>query len=407
MSSCEQPRHPGSALLSLPHLSDQLVPDASCKDAVLQHSDTEFEVLRQAISHFRAKRQAQLQQQQLLDSRADCSINSLLANPVSVGTGHATPPLDPGGSTESVRLTPGRKAVSDTLELIHSALQPERGGQERRERQRTAGETEDQRGGTPVLDILSGSCGTSKSDASPPSSSENTAVVTGPSNQPDSTSDGTEKVHQHGEPALPNTLNHGAASSSTSSCPAVGDRPRSLHKDAHLGQEQPMRAEQTPPGNTTTSGAKLTGSITPVTDQNDNKNPAPPCLRQVNNQQQQQVHEYLLPRHSQPQHPLPPPQQQQWGVGLLQPPNLARLPGQPFSSGHVLGPLAALGGIRTLLGPTPVWTRRLAHPGAAAWVWGFPQAGTSASLLGGYHNPAGRGSSRYRGGQRGGGYNGM
>lgn len=205
---------------------------------MLQHSDTEFEVLRQAISHFRAKRQAQLQlQQQLLDSQADCSINPLLPNPVS---DHATPPLGQGGPIESVQLTPGRKAVAATLELIHSALQPELGDQKRREdrvtplteRQRTAGEkggggeTGDQSGGTQVVGLLRGSCGTSNSDASPPSSIENAAVVTGPSNQPDSTSDRTEKVDQQGEPAFPNTVNHGAASSSTSSCPAGGDRPR-------------------------------------------------------------------------------------------------------------------------------------------------------------------------------------
>lgn len=236
LSSCEQPQHPGSALPSLPHFSDQIVPDASCKDA-LQHSDTEFEVLRQAISHFRAKRQAQLQQQQqLLDSQAQCSINSIPPNPFSVGSGHSTPPLGQGSSTESAQLTPGRKAVAATLELIHSVLQPELADQERKgdratppaERQRTAGEkgrggeTRDQRGGTPVVGLLRGGCGTGNSDVSPPSSSE-TPVVTGPSNQPDSTSDGTAKVDQQGEPGFPNPVNHSAASSSTSSCPTGGN----------------------------------------------------------------------------------------------------------------------------------------------------------------------------------------
>lgn len=243
LSSCDQPQQPGSRLPSLPHLSDQLVPDDSCKESS-QHSNTDYEVLRQAISQFRAERQAQKEQKQLLDSQVDCSINpllqNLLSNSVGVGSGLVTPPLVQGGPNESAQLTPGRKAVAATLELIHSALQPELGDQERREdrvtpptqRQRKAGgggaETGDQRGGTPVkvVGLLRGSSGTSTRETSPPFSNQNTAVVTGPSNQPDSTSDGTEKVDPHGEPAFPNTVNHGAAASSTSTCPIGGDRSR-------------------------------------------------------------------------------------------------------------------------------------------------------------------------------------
>lgn len=73
----------------------------------------------------------------------------------------------------------------------------------------------------------------------------------------------------------------------------------------------------------------------------------------------------------------------------------------------MLGPLTALGGIRSFLGPTPVWPGGLGPAGPATLVWGFPQAGTGPSLLGEYHNPAGQGGSKYRGGQRGGGFNGM
>lgn len=180
-----------------------------------------------------------------------------------------------------------------------------------------------------------------------------------------------------------------------------------LLRDSHSGQEQPKKPEGAPPGNSTASSTTLTGCITTVTDQDDNPNRALPRLQQA--QQQQHVqhinnqHQHLPPRLSHPQHPP----QQQWGVGILQPPHLARLPSQPFSSGHMLGPLTTLGGIRSILGPTPVWTGGLGPPGAATLVWGFPQAGTGASLMGGYHNPAGQGNSRYRGGQRGGGFNGM
>lgn len=208
LSSCDQPQQPDSGLPSLPHLSDQLVPDASSKDVVSQHSDTDFEVLRQAISQLRAERQAQLQQQQLLDSQTDCSISplkNLLSDPICVGSGLTPLPLGQGGPTED-RVAPPTE----------------------RQRKAAGGEAGDQRDGIPVkvVGLLRGNHGTSNSDASTPSSIQNTAAVAGPSNQPDSTSDRTEEVDQQEEPTFPNTANHGAASSSTASCPVGGNRPR-------------------------------------------------------------------------------------------------------------------------------------------------------------------------------------
>lgn len=142
-----------------------------------------------------------------------------------------------------------------------------------------------------------------------------------------------------------------------------------------------------------------------VTDQEDNPNPAVPRLQQIQHPQQhlQQLHEQQHLQQS-----LSHLQQQQRGVGLLQTPHLPQLTNQPFSHGPLLGPLTVLGG--GLLGPTPVWPGGLGPAGAAALVWGFQQAGrdfTGSRLLGGYHNPVGQGSNRYRGGQRGGGFNGM
>ncbi|XP_073324924.1 protein TASOR [Pagrus major] len=408
LSSRDQPQHllnqSGSGLPPLSHLSDQLVPDTSCKEGGPQPSGKDLEDLRLAISQLRAERQAQLQQQQRLDSQAELSINplkSLLPNPVSAGSRHTTPPLRP---TESAPLNPGKKAVAATLEFIHSALQTEledelreTGAEGRRPRGRR-----DQRDGTLVRTVgsLGGNLGPSKSDTSTASSNPNTAAVTEPSNQSDSTNDRREKADQHGP-----------AYSSTNACPAEGDRSR----DTQVGPDQPVRAEGAPPANSTLGtaiGTKVTGSITAVTDQKDNPNPAVPRLlhiqlpqqhrQHLNHHQQQQQH--LQQSHS---HLQPPPHSQQRGTSLLQPPHLPHLHNQHFSHGPLLGPLTTLGG--GLLGPTPVWPGAMGPTGAPALVWGYPAARdfTGSRLMGGYHNPAGQGSNMYRGGQRGGGFNGM
>ncbi|XP_055365092.1 protein TASOR [Betta splendens] len=411
LSCCDQPLQPASGLPSLPHLSDQLVPDGSSKDPVPRHSDTDFEALRQAISQLRAERQRQ--QQHPTDSQIDCVITPLknhLPDPGPVVSGSTVPPSSQVLPTESVQLTHGRKAVAATLDSIYSSLHPKPEVQEEAsgrmtppaemQRKADAAKTKDQGDGTPVKAL--GVHETCNSDVSTPLSIQTTAAVAGPANnQPDSTSDRTEKVEQQGEPASPNTTKHSEASSNTASCSAGGGKPR----NALSGREQPSRAETATPEN------KPKGSITMATGQNDNSNPVLPRLQpitqhlQLHNQQQQQQHIneqlHIPQRHSHHQH-LP---QQPWGMSLLQPPHIAHLPRQPFPPGHMLAPLSSLGGIRSLLGPTSVWTGGLSPAGAL--VWGIPQAGTSANMLRGYRNPAGQGSGRYRGGQRGGGFNGM
>ncbi|XP_068452041.1 protein TASOR isoform X2 [Clinocottus analis] len=396
LSFRDQPQHfllqAGSTLpspLSLPHPSDQLVPDASSfKEVATHHSETDFEVLRLAISQLRAERQAQQQQQ--LDCRAELYINSLTNLPPGGGqTGG-------GGHAESPKVTRDRKAVAGTLEMIHSALQQEeRGyGAETAGRRRGGGggggqeggvEAGEHRDGTPVRLGRNGNPGNGETSTSSSTSSSNqsTASVTGPGTQTGSTSDGSEKTNQQGEPVFPK-----AASYSTAACPVEGHRLR----DTQLGQEPPMKGEGAPPGNSTVSGTKIQHHGQP--------------LQQVNNQQQQQLQP--SPSHLQHLQHLPHSQQQQQrSIGLLQPPHLPRFPNQRFAHGPMLGPLGPLGG--GLLGP--VWPRGLDPASAAALVLGFQQAGrdfTGPRLLGGYHNPAGQGSSRYRGGESGGGrFNGI
>lgn len=225
LSSRDQPQHllqqSASSLPPLSHLSDQLVPDTSCKEGMPHHSGKDFEDLRLAISQLRAERQAQLQQQHL-DSHAELStLKSFIPNPVRTGGHHTTQ----GGPGESVQLTSGKKAVAASLELIHSRLQSELSEEEKREARgegwRSGGsqaggrETGDQRDGTPVrlMGSLGGNLGLSNSDTSLPPSNQNTATVTGQNNP---------KADQHGE----SVFKHDAASSGITACPVEGDRSR-------------------------------------------------------------------------------------------------------------------------------------------------------------------------------------
>ncbi|XP_070696328.1 protein TASOR [Pempheris klunzingeri] len=418
LSSRDQPQHllqqVGSGLSPLSHLSDQLVPDASCKEAGPHHSGTDYEVLRLAISQLRAERQAQLQQQQQqqqqLDSQAELSINPLKSFlPKCTGSGHTTPPLGQRAPAEVGQHNPGENAVAATLELIHSELQLEPRKEERREDgaegwRRGGPGSRDHRDGTPgrVVGLQGGHRGPSNSDTSTFSSNQNAAAVTGPSNQTNSSSDGRETAHHRGEPAFPKAAKHGAASSGTTAYPVESDRSR----DTQSVQQQPVRGGGTPPGNITvgtTSSTKVTGRITMVTGQEDDPNPGLPRLQQI---QQPQKHQQL--NNQQPLQHRPSELQRPPHLSLMQPPpHLPPLHSQPLSHAPMLGPM---GGMRSLLGPTGVWSGGLGPAGTAALVWGFQHAGgdfAGPSLMGGYHNLAGQGSNRYRGGQRGGGFNGM
>ncbi|KAK5911959.1 hypothetical protein CesoFtcFv8_001882 [Champsocephalus esox] len=391
--SHDQPQHlhqqPDFIPPALSHRSDQLVPDASCKEGVPLHSETDYEVLRRAISQLRAERQ--------LASQAELSLHSLKNFPVNVvptGSGPTSPPLPQKGLTESVQVTQDRKAVAATLELIHSALKQETMEEEKKRQGRAATLTEGQgRGGgdagghrddppVRVVGALGGSQDPRNTDASTPSSNQSKAVVTGLSSQTHATDDGKEKADQQGEPLFPEAATSSAASSSTTACP-VGDRSRNVVR------EQPIRRDAAPTG---------TASVTKI---------------QLPLQRLQQLNN--LPLHLTPPFLQPPlhrqqQQQQQGGFSLLQTTNLPRFPNQPFTP--MLGPLTGGGG--GLLGRMPAWPGGLGPgglgPGAAALYWRFQQASrdlTGLPLLGGFHNPEVPGRSRFRGGNRGGGFNGM
>lgn len=171
----------------------------------------------------------------------------------------------------------------------------------------------------------------------------------------------------------------------------------SLFRDKQAIQEESSGREAAPPCKqecrNANRNAAITGSIAMVTKQEDalHAPPPPPLPRLQQLQQQIQQHQQQLRQ----QH-----KQSQRSAGLLPcPSNLAL----PFPPGHMQPPLAALGGVRGLLGPLPGGL--VPTGGAPAVVWGFHQPGrelAGARLVGGYHNAAGQGGNRYRGGQRGG-----
>ncbi|XP_078139750.1 protein TASOR-like [Centroberyx gerrardi] len=334
----------------LPLLSDQLVPESatppsssssSSNEGPQHHSDPDFEALRLAISQLRAERQAQ--QQQRLDPHAEFSINplqSFLPNPTHpegpkeqiqlTPGGRTTPPVGQGGLGEQIQLTPGRKAVAATLESIHSALEPERREEKKREAREGVKLPMEEWGSGSVAPVrvtrlLGGDRYPSDSDMSlcvrqdssalgsptdnTPSTNQNTglaATVSSDRTDPvDSASDRRETADDRGEPAFPNVAKEAAVSCSTTAGPAGANAAR----DRQPGQEQSIGGEAAPPGNqdcrntnsvmVTASGTVVTSSVTMVTDQEDTPHPALPRLQQL--QRQIQQHQLQLQQQNQQQ----------------------------------------------------------------------------------------------------------
>ncbi|XP_055014928.1 protein TASOR-like isoform X3 [Boleophthalmus pectinirostris] len=95
------------------------------------HSEQDFEVLHRAISQLRAERQQQLRDNQSdtasegqgTVSTTDVSTTDLTAKSVTdTEQRPCTPPTDKVSNSEDAQLTPGRKAVAATLDLIHSTM---------------------------------------------------------------------------------------------------------------------------------------------------------------------------------------------------------------------------------------------------------------------------------------------
>lgn len=207
------------------------MPDASYKEVATHHSETDFEVLRLAISQLRAERHAQ--QQKLIDTQAQLYLKSLAKRPPDAGrtgSGHRAP-----GAAESAKVTRDSKAAAVTLEMIHSKLEQvevEEGRQYGVEAVggRLGGSQEggevagDHRDGTSLTLGGHGDPGNGKTSTS--SSNQSSASVTGPGTQTSSTGDGREKANQQGEPVFPKAAQHPAASCSTPACPVGGHRLR-------------------------------------------------------------------------------------------------------------------------------------------------------------------------------------
>ncbi|XP_075996355.1 protein TASOR [Genypterus blacodes] len=353
----------------LPPLPDQLVPESSSsssssgKDGPLQRADQDFEALRQAISQLRAERQSQLKLQQAELSGGP--LQSFLSSPA--------PPPCQGAPAEQIQRPSGRKAVAATLELIHSALQPEQqeeqsaldGGEWRRgSRQQRDGTTAGTVAEVPGERHLS----VSKNDTTVPPPADLT-----PSKPAAPTRCGGSLTFTGAE--------EGAGSCSTTAATADGSRTRVK------SQEESTGGDVAPPGNLE---RRNTDSVAMVTNEEDAQHPPLPRLQQL--QQQIQQHQQQLRRQNQQlQHKQQSPAQTQRPLGLLPcPPNL------PLPPAHML----ALGGIRGLLGPSPGGLVPSRSP-PVVWRFHQPPDFAGAGLLGGFHNATAPGGG-YRGGQRGG-----
>ncbi|CAG5977835.1 unnamed protein product [Menidia menidia] len=214
----------------------------------------------------------------------------------------------------------------------------------------------------------------SRAVSNSPSSGPTVTAVTGPSLQTEPESDGGGKTAaaRGGEPEGPLAAKRGSS--------AEGGRQR----------EEPKPADVPPPSSSSAGDAK----------------PAPAARMGVITGRELDPGSAQKPLDPGGLSGVPlgvPALGQPRGVGLLHPPHLAHLHPQPFLPGQILGPLGPLRGIGGLLGPSPLCPGGLGPPGAPV-VWGFQQSGLD--FLGGYYSPAGPGGV-YRGGRRGGGFNGM
>ncbi|XP_030231723.1 protein TASOR isoform X1 [Gadus morhua] len=331
-------------------LLDQLVPDSrkshststssSCSSAnegLPPQTNADFEALRFAISHFKAERQARAQKLQQHGREG-------------VANGCPTPP---SGPPEEIQLTPGRKALEATLDSIHSVLAADGGGAAE-----PGGSA--MRGAHPTVGGVHG--GASQPVGGKVTVHSEISVKAEPSAI---TTVGTKlkTANECEEGVCSRGLVDAEPICSTLPMPIETCTPR------QQGGPEPSSGQEEAP-----QASKMTGFITTL-----GQDPPGPARTPVH------------PFYQFPQQPRFP--QPRFHSALLpQPPAAMRYPHNPM-----LGPLAALGGMRHLLGPGVVW------PGGL--LWNFQQAGREMnlpSLMGNFPNPGVPGANQYRPGPRGG-----
>ncbi|XP_047203621.1 protein TASOR isoform X4 [Girardinichthys multiradiatus] len=386
VSSSNQPQEvliqPSANLPYRPHVSDQIVPDSS-NERISLTTSRDMEFLQQAIKELRAERLEQLRQlklqQQLLELQVESDVG-ILANPTGTEDGHITPPPDRVAPSESVRLTPGRKAVAATLESIHSGLQLETREDVRMEDRQQLTPTEGrERPGTPEGSDPGGQRRSTagRVEGSPIGHSAQNNID--PSSQ--SAAAGTDRSN----PTEPDSDNKREETIQQEPVRSSGSPEEDIiSRSSQFNQEQQVSTEVAPPASSNTE------SRIPVLMYRDRDPKPAPSVQNIQQKQPAQ-----LPPYS---------QQPQRGVGLLHTPHLPHIQGQHFHPGPLLGPLRPLGGMRGVMGPPHLWPGGLAPVGSPL-VWGFQQTGID--FLGSYYSPAGPGGNMYRGGRPGGGFNRM
>ncbi|XP_038135631.1 translation initiation factor IF-2-like [Cyprinodon tularosa] len=342
------------------HASDQMVPDPGAERISLTTS-RDMEFLQQAIKELRAERLEQLKQlrlqQVMLEQQVESDVGPF-SNPIGTegGGGHTTPPPGPAAPLESLRLTPGRKAVAAKLDSIHSRLQ-----------------IWDNKG---------------LEDRQPPAEAVNPGAVVGSLTGPPQNDTDPSSLTQAAATELcdPQESNRDKKQEETD------QREKSDGPSGSAGEDSVSRSSQSNQEQAVDQAAALqshgtTDSRIPVLMHRD-RDPVPgPAV------QNQQLIAARLP---------PCSQQPQQNMGLLQNPHLPPFHGQRFPPGPLLGPLTPLGGgLRGVMAAPNLWPGGFGPP-ANPLVWGFQPSGMD--FLGGFY---GQGGNSYRGVRPGGGFNRM
>ncbi|KAK7899418.1 hypothetical protein WMY93_020271 [Mugilogobius chulae] len=104
--------------------SEELV-SGSCLGSIPLHSEQDFEVLHRAINQLRAERQQQLRDCHGDSGEGQGAVSTTdLTSVTSTELRPCTPTTDVVSNSEHAQMTPGRRAVAATLDLIHSTMQP-------------------------------------------------------------------------------------------------------------------------------------------------------------------------------------------------------------------------------------------------------------------------------------------
>uniref|UniRef100_A0A1A8MAS5 Family with sequence similarity 208, member Ab n=1 Tax=Nothobranchius pienaari TaxID=704102 RepID=A0A1A8MAS5_9TELE len=351
---------PTSTQLFLPQLSNEIVPDSSCKNSLSPTTSRDMKFLQQAIQQLRAQRLEQQQQLKLEQQRLEMQMESSDYR-LPICAESETPHLVNEEPTEPVQLMACRKTIATNVELVLQHPSTEGPG-----RQGSPGGDElgEQRESNLVrgVQLHTESWISTKNDSSTYLSSQ-TSGVTEPSEKTEPPHDrSAEEIDQQAEPETFTAEDFKS-------------------RDTQLIQDQPVKAGVNPKSSST--AGFTTKKKIPVLTAREFK----PALKK---------------QHPQPSLQLPYPSTRQTQMVVpVQQSSMAPFRSQPFHLGPSLRQLHPLGGIGSFVAPAHLRPQVLTPTGTPL-VWGFQQTGVD--FLEEYYKPGGPAAHVYRGARPGGGF---